>query len=262
MNSTTAIQDWLKRWTMHKPKVIIPMPTSFDEEYNARCWQQYAAACERFGAEAVALPLQLDQSAQAKIVATGNAVLLPGSPADVNPEKYGEPRQPRCSRSDGFREAADELLLQDAFNLGKPVLGVCYGMQSLNVWRGGALIQHLETATNHTPGREVKHAHALVVEEGSRLSAIVSSAAEDGTPQVNSSHHQAVGRAGDGLRVTATSAGDGTIEAVEGEGQFLLGVQWHPERTLSSSALSARVFEEFVEAARNWEPTAVNTSIG
>src|ERR1700760_2852513 len=122
MSSTTATQAWFKRWTMHKPKVIIPMPTSFDEEYNARCWRQYAAGCEQFGAEAVPLPLQLDQSAQAKIVATGDPILLPGSPADVNPEKYGEPRQPQCSRSDGLREAADELLLQDAFNLGKPVL--------------------------------------------------------------------------------------------------------------------------------------------
>ena len=262
MSFTTVTQGWSKRWTMHKPKIIIPMPTSFDEEYNARCWRQYAAGCERFGAEAVALPLELDQSAQAKIVATGNAVLLPGSPADVNPEKYGEPRQPRCSQSDAFREAADELLLQDAFNLGKPVLGVCYGMQSHECLAGGRADPAPGNLTNHTPGREIQQAHALVVEQGSRLSAIDLACEGARTPQVNSSHHQAVGRAGDGLRVTATSAGDGTIEAVEGEGSFSLECNGIRRGRFPDSALSAQVFEEFVEAARNWEPAEVSTSIG
>jgi putative glutamine amidotransferase len=246
---------------MTNPRIIIPLPTSFDEEYNSRSWPQYAAACQRFGAEAVPIPLKLDQSEQARILATGSGILLPGSPADVNPEKYGESPVPECARSDPFREAADELLLQDAFNLGKPLLGICYGMQSLNVWRGGTLTQHLQTQVNHRPGRDVHRAHALVILPSSRLQRLI--AKDPAEPMfVNSSHHQAVARAGDGLRVTATSEADGTIEAFEGSEGFVLGVQWHPERTLNESSLSARIFQNFLEAAGHWALAPVRTSVG
>ena len=67
---------------------------------------------------------------------------------------------PKSAPADPLREAADELLLQDAFNLQKPLFGICYGMQSMNVWRGGSLIQHLETSVNHTPGRHIAEAHS------------------------------------------------------------------------------------------------------
>ncbi|MGI8773322.1 MAG: gamma-glutamyl-gamma-aminobutyrate hydrolase family protein [Acidobacteriaceae bacterium] len=247
---------------MSRPRIIIPVPTSFDAQYNARSWPQYAAACQQFEGQAIALPLELDQSEQARILACGTGILLPGSPADINPEKYGERRAPECARADALREAADELLLQDAFNLGKPLLGVCYGMQSLNVWRGGTLTQHLQTQINHRPGREVRQAHALVIATSSRLERLIAQDAAAGTTCVNSSHHQAVARAGDGLRVTATSEVDGTVEAFEGDDGFVLGVQWHPERTLSDSLLSCRIFEEFVRAAGQWALAPVRTSIG
>ena len=93
----------------------------------------------------------------AKLVTHCEGVLLPGSPADVDPQKFGAERHPKTAPSDAGRDNVDELLLQDAHNLHKPVLGICYGLQSLNVWRTGTLVQHIESAkVNHEAGRNVE----------------------------------------------------------------------------------------------------------
>ncbi len=240
---------------MSKPRILIPEPTSHDPEYNQRGWHQYAEAVEQAGGVPVPVSLHATQEEQAKAIASAQGVLLPGSHADVNPEKWNEPLDPRSAPADPLREAADELLLQDAFNLQKPIFGICYGMQSMNVWRGGSLIQHLETAVNHTPGRHIAEAHSVAVAPGSRLANLVE-AAQPAIQQlwVNSSHHQALARIGDQLQPVATSAIDGTIEAIEGPGTFVVGVQWHPERTFDSSPLSRELFRAFVEAAAAWKP--------
>jgi putative glutamine amidotransferase len=242
---------------MPKPRILIPEPTSTDPDYNQRGWPQYAAAIEQAGGIPVAVPLQASQEEQAQLIAGAVGVLLPGSHADVNPEKWNEPLHPRSTPADPLREAADELLLQDAFNLQKPIFGICYGMQSMNVWRGGSLVQHLQTSVNHTPGRHIAEAHQVAVTPGTRLFELVESAQSGISPVlVNSSHHQAVARVGDQLHVAAISPLDGTVEAVEGPepGAFVLGVQWHPERTFDSSRLSRELFRAFVEAASGWKP--------
>jgi putative glutamine amidotransferase len=233
-----------------KPRILIPEPTSYDTDYNQRGWPQYAAAIEQAGGMAVPVPLHASQEEQARLIAGSQGVLLPGSPADVNPEKFGEPLDPRSAQPDPLREAADELLLQDAFNLQKPIFGICYGMQSMNVWRGGSLIQHLQTLIDHSPGRDVTQAHPVSVLRDSRLADL--SAAAEGTtsPLVNSSHHQAVARVGDQFMTVATCPDDGTIE--EPSVSFVVGVQWHPERTCDSSALSRGLFRAFVVAAGAW----------
>jgi putative glutamine amidotransferase len=147
----------------------------------------------------------------------------------------------------------DELLLQDAYKAHKPVLGVCYGLQSLNVQRAGSLVQHIESSINHTAGRAVAKAHSVMIEPDSRLAEILG---DRKTVAVNSSHHQAADRAGEGLRVVARSAEDGIVEALEGTRpeHFVLAVQWHPERSVNEEteiAESARaIFRAFVEAAR------------
>src|SRR4030081_2809229 len=143
---------------MPKPRILIPEPTSHDPEYNQRGWHQYAEAVEQAGGIPVPVSLHATQEGQARGIANAPSVLLSGRPADVNPEKWTEPLDPRSAPADPLREAADELLLQDAFNLQKPIFGICYGMQSMNVWRGGSLIQHLETAVDHTPGRHIAEA--------------------------------------------------------------------------------------------------------
>jgi putative glutamine amidotransferase len=245
---------------MSKPRILIPEPTSTDPEYNQRGWQQYAAAVEQAGGIPVPVPLHASQEEQARLIAAAQGVLLPGSHADVNPEKFGQPLDPRSAPADPLREAADELLLQDAFNLQKPIFGICYGMQSMNVWRGGSLVQHLETAVNHTPGRHIAEAHPVAVTPGSLLGDLVATAQSTEAPVlVNSSHHQAVSRVGDQLHPVAISPLDGTVEAVEAGkalsgAPFVLGVQWHPERTYESSPLSRELFRAFVEAASAWKP--------
>jgi putative glutamine amidotransferase len=251
---------------MSKPRILIPEPTSHNPEYNQRGWTQYAAAVEEAGGIPVVVPLHVSQEEQAQLIAGAQGVLLPGSPADVNPEKFGEPIDPKSEPADPLREAADELLLQDAFNLQKPIFGICYGMQSMNVWRGGSLVQHLQTAVNHAPGRQVAEAHPIAVAPGSLLAELVETAQSAMSPVlVNSSHHQAVARVGDQLHPVAISPLDGTVEAVEGSsssghpapgGSFVLGVQWHPERTFDSSPLSRELFRAFVEAAAEWQPQA------
>jgi putative glutamine amidotransferase len=242
-----------------KPRILIPEPTSYDTDYNQRGWPQYAAAVEEAGGMPVPVPLHASQEEQARLIAGSQGVLLPGSPADVNPEKFGEPLDPRSAQPDPLREAADELLLQDAFNLQKPIFGICYGMQSMNVWRGGSLIQHLETLVDHSPGRDVARAHPVSVLKDSRLAHLAAAAEGTMSPLVNSSHHQAVARVGDQFIPVASSPQDGIVEAIEEPSvPFVVGVQWHPERTFDSSALSRELFRAFVQAAAAWKPRAAS----
>ena len=235
-----------------RPRIAIPIPCSDDPEYSARCWPQYATAIEESGGEPVEVRLDQEPAAIARLAAGCAGILLPGSHADIDPQKFGEAKHGKTAERDVLREAADELLLQDAFNLRKPLFGICYGHQSMNVWKGGSLVQHLETGVNHTPGRSIEAAHRLsVLPEAEHVREAFAGSAEQA---VNSSHHQAVARAGDGLRVTAIAPEDGTIEAVEGQGLFTVGVQWHPERTFATQASSKKLFADFVEAARQWKP--------
>jgi len=234
-------------------RIAIPVPTSNDADYNGRALPQYVAALEAAGAEPVVVPLSETQERVAKLLAGVQGVLLPGSRYDVDPQRYGEARAPECADDDPARTAADELLLQDAFNLRKPVLAICHGAQTLNVWRGGALIQDLKTEVNHSPGREVAEAHPVKIADGSRLTELLPANGRDAV-RVNSSHHQAICTPGDNLRVTAVSPSDGVIEAVElaAPEHFVVAVQWHPERTYAQSEFSRAIFASFVRAAESW----------
>ena len=250
------------------PRIAIPEPTSTDEAYNRRSLPQYIHAVEAAGGTAVPISLVQSRTEQARLLASCSAILLPGSPADIDPVRYGQQAVKECAAKDEAREATDNLLLRDAFDQGKPILGVCYGLQSLNVWRKGSLIQDLphpapaegDAVVNHEPGREVQNAHPVLVAPGSRLFEAIAGLAEDAGEQrmlsVNSSHHQAVGSPGERLKVAATSPVDGVIEALEGAEpeQFVVAVQWHPERTYESSAASRALFAAFLEAARSWAP--------
>lgn len=232
-----------------KPRIAIPEPHS-SREYTGKRLSDYTTAIEAAGGEVVVIPLDIAPAELAQKLKSCDAVLLPGSPADVDPEKYDEPRDPHTAASDVPRDSADELLLQDAFNMRKPVFGICYGAQSLNVWRTGKLIQHIESKVSH----EVKHetrAHNVKIEAGTLLAKL----AQSEEAWVNSSHHQAVANVGDGLRLAAVSPQDHIIEAVEGTANdhWVMGVQWHPERTYRDDAFSRRIFEEFVAQAHNWQ---------
>jgi len=246
------------------PRIAIPEPTSDEPEYNARALPQYISAIKKAGAEPVVVHLADTRERMTQLLAGIDGVLLPGSGHDVDPARYGEPRAPECATDDPVRAAADELLLQDAFNLRKPILAICHGAQTLNVWRGGSLIQDLKTPVSHSPGREVVEAHPVEIADQSRLKKILAHSSESNA-QVNSSHHQAIRTPGHNLRVVAVSPVDGVIEAVElvsptagtpnlaAPDHFVVGVQWHPERTYAQSEFSRAIFSAFVDAANEWQ---------
>jgi putative glutamine amidotransferase len=244
-----------------KPRIAIPEPTSSNQEYNQRSLPQYVQAIEAEGAQAVVVPASATPREIAKLVTDCEGVLLPGSPADVDPQKFGAARHPKTAPADPGRDNVDELLLQDAHNLHKPVLGICYGLQSLNVWRTGTLVQNIENTTiDHAIGRKVEFAHTIQVAPESKLAHILGLA----PVRVNSSHHQSAEHPGDGLRVVAQCPNDGVIEAIEGTApdHFVLAVQWHPERTYATDEPSKAIFREFVKVARTWKPREVSESVG
>jgi putative glutamine amidotransferase len=257
---------------MNRPRIAIPVPSSTDHDYNERSWRQYASAVERSGGEAVEVPLDQPPAATARLISECQGVLLPGSGADVNPQKYGEEPIAECAPADQARENVDEMLLEDARTLGKPILAICFGTQMLNVWRGGTLVQHMSglPVLHRAPG--VVEAHEAAVVPDSVLGKTIASpeAPESGGSlrlAVNSSHHQAIRTAGDGLRVVARSPADGVVEAVEGvangaSGGFVVGVQWHPERTFDESTASRALFARFIGEAAVWKRRSQSLAAG
>jgi putative glutamine amidotransferase len=240
---------------MKLPRIAIPMPHSGDREYAERAIPQYENAVRAAAGEPVRIEFDQTPEEVRKTLATCDAILLPGTRADVEPAKYQAARHPKTVELDLKRDELDRLLLDDAYRTHKPVLAICYGLQSLNVYCAGSLVQHIESKINHSAGKAVPKAHDVKIDPDSRLGVIVG--ARDGKPiAVNSSHHQSAEHAGDSLRVVARSPEDGVIEALEGidADHFVLAVQWHPERSVNDApelADSARkIFHAFVEAAR------------
>ena len=265
------------------PRIAIPVPHSADPEYADRALPQYERAVIMAGGKPIRVPLDQTPAEVMKIIEHCEAVLLPGSKADVDPAKFNAARSSQTAAPDPRRDTVDELLLQDAYNMRKPVLGICYGLQSLNVYRSGSLIQHipdflpqdLRTTVNHEAGRKVKVAHKVDIEPRSVLAEIVRGslanvqfsrgehsahqkpAASPGAGAtvvipVNSSHHQSADVIGDGLRVVARCVEDGIVEALEGTSldHFVMAVQWHPERSVDDDEASRAIFRALVEAAR------------
>src|SRR5215468_5918369 len=172
-----------------------------------------------------------------------DGLILTGG-GDVDPAGYGAPADPRTSRVQPDRDQAELELLAAALAEGLPVLGVCRGMQVLNVARGGTLCQHLPDEAGHAPAPGMFGSHPVRVAAGTRLAGILG-ANGDGV-DVPTAHHQAIDRLGDGL-VAAAWAEDGVIEAVEAStagDPFLVAVQWHPE-----AGTDPRLMEALVAAA-------------
>ena len=156
-----------------KPRIAIPLPHSNDPEYALRAIPQYERAVELSGAEPVRIPLDRSPAEVMKLIERCDGVLLPGSKADVDPAKFDAERHPKTEAADPKRDTVDELLLQDAYNMRKPVLGICYGLQILNVYRSGTLLQHIESPVNHEAGKKVAVAHRVKIDAGSNLAEIL-----------------------------------------------------------------------------------------
>ncbi len=230
------------------PRIAIPVPHSGDPDYALRSLPQYERAVEIAGGVPVRIPLDQSPAQINKLVEGCDGVLLPGSKADVDPGKYNARRAPETASADSGRDTVDRILLDDAYNTRKPILGICYGLQSLNVYRNGTLVQHIESSVKHTAGRTVAVAHIVEVEPESKLAKII----DQSKIPVNSSHHQSADAVGHGLRVIARSPLDGIIEGIEGTSadHFVLAVQWHPERSVEQDEASLAIFRALVDAAR------------
>jgi putative glutamine amidotransferase len=234
-----------------RPRIAIPVPHSGDPEYAARALPQYEHAIQQAGGDPVPIPLDHPSTEVKTVAKSCDAVLLPGSRADVNPEKYGAERDPKTADSDYPRDIVDRILLEDAYAGRKPVLGICYGLQILNVYCAGSLVQHIQSPINHEAGRKVEVAHNVAIDSGSRLARIVEGVKVDlSSLPVNSSHHQSAENVGAGLRISARCPEDGIVEALESTDpdHFVLAVQWHPERSVD--AASKAIFQALVQAAK------------
>ncbi|MEV0147350.1 MULTISPECIES: gamma-glutamyl-gamma-aminobutyrate hydrolase family protein [unclassified Nonomuraea] len=198
----------------------------------------YVEQVVRAGGQPVLLP---PAGEPGPVAARLDGLVLAGG-GDIDPARYGEEPHERTGYVRGFRDDAEFALLTAALERGLPYLGVCRGLQVLNVALGGSLHQHLPDVvghTDHSPGPGVFGHLPVRPAPGSRLAKALGAA----PVEVPHYHHQAVNRLGRGLAVTAT-AGDGTVEAVELDGHpFALAVQWHPE-----AAADCALFEALVGA--------------
>jgi len=242
----------------------IPWRTTQEQRQGKReKLDYYLAAVRKAGADP--FEIELDQppaQLQAQLLELDGFV-LPGSPADVDPSRYGATKHPKINELDAHRDRTDFAILKHAFETGKPVLAICFGCQSLNVYLEGTLIQDLRAErpgsiahgdTDRPPGAPKGDLeHAVDFAGGSLLARL--NGANQGN--INTSHHQAIDKPGDNLRITAR-ASDGTIEGVEwtGGSNWIVGVQWHPER-MPDDGLSQRLFAEFVAAVRSTRGSAV-----
>ena len=165
-----------------------------------------------------------------------DGLLLTGG-TDLNPSLYNQPKGQYTQTPDPPRDEMECVLLDDALASGVPVLAICRGLQMFNVHLGGTLHQHIE---GHQKAG-VNDAHEVEAVAETRLAEIVGA----GSHKVNSRHHQAVDRIGDGLVVSARSE-DGTVEGLELPGhRFAVAVQWHPEDRIQSSECDLRLFQAF-----------------
>ena len=219
----------------------------------------YIQAVQRAGGIALLVPpddaLTEDPDAVLDLV---DGLLLVGGP-DVDPARYGEERHAETEQPVALRDAVEIALVRRAIVRGLPTLGICRGMQLINVAAGGTLRQHLPDEAGMADHRRALGSfegadHGVRLKDGSRALA-----AAGGSPHsVKSHHHQAVRRLGEGLRITGWGTEDGLTEAIEGDGpDYLLGVQWHPEAdpqsgligSLVAAAAEARARREAAPAA-------------
>lgn len=232
-----------------RPRIGITMRLEM-ESRRFYLGRDYSEAVEACGGVPVHLSLIPKPDYIAAALTGLDGILLPGSNTDIDPQHYGEEPHQRLGTVIPEKDETDRLVLDEAERLSLAVFGICFGMQALNVSRGGTLIQDIEAqvgaSIKHDQGKPyTRNSHSLTIDDGSFLSKLK---AVNGGLRVNSSHHQAVAKVGTNLRATAW-ASDGVIECIEDvrKDRFVVGVQWHPEITFATDELSREIFEAFVE---------------
>jgi len=236
-----------------RPRIGITMRLELETNrfYLAR---HYSEAVEAAGGIPVHIALIPRPNFIRQIVAGLDGLLLPGSNSDVDPLRYGREPRPELGDVHPEKDETDLLALSEAESLALPVFGICFGLQILNVARGGTLIQDIVSqhadALKHEQGApRDRHSHGVRLLEDSRLGQL----AKREMAPVNSHHHQAIEKLGRELVATAW-APDGLVEAVEDPrgDRFVVGVQWHPELGWERDEFSQSIFRRFIDEARSY----------
>jgi len=229
-------------------RLLIGMPTMGPEHFRIYMGDKYIAGVERAGGMVQQIPWGVSDRDLYLMTENYAGILLPGGP-DIDPALYGQEPIPACGQPLPDRDDLEARTLRVAFLRGLPVLGICRGAQMLNVVAGGTLIQDM------TPDQKVNHSDFPHRQTGSHRAAVTPGSllwAATGVEElwVNSMHHQAVDKVGEGLTVTARSE-DGYVEALEKtDYPFCLAVQWHPEHTAARDPRSQAIFDQFLLACR------------
>ncbi|HET9480012.1 MAG TPA: gamma-glutamyl-gamma-aminobutyrate hydrolase family protein [Pyrinomonadaceae bacterium] len=246
-----------------RPLIGIPMrielPT--DRFYLSR---HYSEAVEAAGGAPVHISLIPNADYVDTVVDGLDGILLPGSHSDVDPLRYGQQPHPKLGEVHPVKDQTDLLIIEAAERKGIPLFAICFGMQILNVARGGTLIQDIDSqlpeAIKHEQGvPRDRPSHGVTLSENTRLSNMAGAESF----AVNSHHHQAIEALGADLIATAWSS-DGIIEALEDPraDRFVVAVQWHPELGWERDVMSQRLFKVFVaEASKLAEAAGAVVSI-
>src|SRR5438309_2766586 len=236
-----------------RPRIGITMRIELETDrfYLAR---HYSEAVEAAGGLPVQIPLIPSADFIRQTVAELDGILLPGSDSDMDPLRYGREPHPNLGSVHPIKDETDLLVLQEVEEYAMPLFAICFGVQALNVSRGGTLIQDIASgwpaAIKHEQGEpRDRHSHTVRLLDDS----IVRELAGAESAPVNSHHHQALETVGRELIATAW-APDGLIEAVEDSRQdrFLIGVQWHPELGWPRDPFARALFDRFVSEARQF----------
>jgi putative glutamine amidotransferase len=232
-----------------KPVIAIPPEAiTLKSRVDGRgsfCGVSYSQAVERAGGIPLILPLTNNKKLLSFFLKHCNGLLLIGG-GDVNPSRYGRRLRPAERKTlrgvDDVRDEMEIFLCRQAFKRGRPVLGICRGIQIMNVAFGGTLVPH---TTGHRNRKPDAWAHEIKWVGAGRLKRALNAC-----HTVNSSHHQAIDRVAKGFQVVAR-APDGGIEAIEKpEARFFCAVQFHPERLVNVAPEFQQLFREFVKASR------------
>jgi putative glutamine amidotransferase len=236
-----------------RPIIGITMRHELETErfYLARAYSEAVEAC---GGVPIHISLIPKKEYISAAIGVCDGVLLPGSASDVDPLLYGREPQRGLGAVHPLRDETDLLALAEIERSGMPLLAICFGMQSLNVSRGGTLIQDIGSARadslKHEQGSpRGRRSHRITFAADSKTARLAGAA----SALVNSHHHQAVETVGENLRATAWAA-DGIIEAIEDARaeRWVIGVQWHPEIEWADDALATGLFREFVRQAKRY----------
>ncbi|MCP4605299.1 MAG: gamma-glutamyl-gamma-aminobutyrate hydrolase family protein [Proteobacteria bacterium] len=232
------------------------LKTRTDSEKIVYLWDQYLEALLKNGAMPVVLPVTQDKKLIREMVNRLDGIVLAGGNFDIPPEFFGEDPKPWLGKLKPERSRFELGLTLEAVKKNVPVLGICGGMQTINVAFGGTLYQDIQeerpvSRSHQQKMRKDRTSHQIRVKAGTELQKIIQgrTGGEDIRLRVNSTHHQAVREIAPGYVVNAVAA-DGLIEGIESKKKgFVMGIQWHPELLFESSEKQARIFKAFTRAA-------------